>query len=113
VIYFFSPRTASFAALALTTVLAGILIFCCAKSSVYLEHHCAFLNSGTSATAGKLNSTTIKGYKQILGKFGEIQREFLKKFTARIRITIAAEAAVVINTSTRLAHASCGSVASL
>src|ERR1700675_2727555 len=28
-------------------------------------------------------------------------------FTARIRITIAAEAAVVINTSTRLAHASC------
>jgi hypothetical protein len=28
-----------------------------------------FLNSGTSATASKLNSTIIKGYKKILGKF--------------------------------------------
>src|SRR6202035_995631 len=43
--------------------------FYLAKSSVYLEHHCDFVNSGTSATAGKLNSTITKGYKKILGKF--------------------------------------------
>jgi hypothetical protein len=40
-----------------------------------------FLNSGTSATAGKLNSTIIKGYKKILGKFGEIQREFVDVYS--------------------------------
>jgi len=47
---------------------------------VYLEHHCDFLNSGTSATAGKLNSTIIKGYKKIPGTFGEIQREFVDAY---------------------------------
>ena len=48
---------------------------------MYLEHHCDFLNSGTSATAGKLNSTIIKGYKKILGKFAEIQREFVDVYS--------------------------------
>jgi hypothetical protein len=48
---------------------------------VYLEHHCDFLISGTSAPAVKLNSTIINGYKQILGKFGEIQREFVDAYS--------------------------------
>ena len=48
---------------------------------MYLEHHCDFLISGTSAPAGKLNSTIINGYKQILGKFGEIQREFVDVYS--------------------------------
>lgn len=52
-----------------------------AKSSVYLEHHRDFLNSGTSATAGKVNSTIIKRDEQILGKFGEIQREFVDVYS--------------------------------
>jgi len=46
-----------------------------------LEHHRDFLNSGTSATAGKVNSTIIKRDKQILGKFGEIQREFVDVYS--------------------------------
>ena len=68
---------------------------------MYREHHCDFLNSGTSATAGKLNSTIIKGYKKILGKLGEIQREFVDVYSPDW-ITISAEAAVVINTSPAL-----------
>src|SRR5258708_29479509 len=55
--YFFTPRTASFAALAtrnLTTVLAGILIFCCAFG---LKPVRAFLFCFTSLpNPGKTNS---------------------------------------------------------
>src|ERR1700746_16316 len=55
--YFFTPRTASFAALAtrnLTTVLAGILIFCCVLG---LKPVRAFLFCFTSfPNAGKTNS---------------------------------------------------------
>ncbi len=69
----------------LISLLAGFSIVSTDKSSpslpCYLEHHCDFLNSGTSATAGRLNSTIIKGYKQILGKFGEIQREFVDVYS--------------------------------
>src|ERR1700688_3848044 len=56
-IYFFTPRTASFAALAtrnLTTVLAGILIFCCVFG---LKPERAFLFCFTSLrNPGKTNS---------------------------------------------------------
>ena len=43
----------------------------------------------------------MKGYKKILGKFGEIKREFVDIYSPDW-ITIAAEAAVVINTSPAL-----------
>src|ERR1700736_6088934 len=46
----------------------------------YLEHHCDF-EFRYFGDCGKLNSTTIKGYKQILGKFGEIQREFVDVYS--------------------------------
>jgi len=92
----------------LISLLSDLSIVSTDKSSpslpCYLEHHCDF-EFRYFGDCGKLNSTTIKGYKQILGKFGEIQREFVDVYSPD-RITIAAEAVVVINTST-------GSVASL
>ena len=68
----------------LISLLSDLSIVSTDKSSpslpCYLEHHCDF-EFRYFGDCGKLNSTTIKGYKQILGKFGEIQREFVDVYS--------------------------------
>ena len=91
--YFFTPKTASFAALAtrnLTTVLAGILIFCCVFG---LKPVRAFLFCFTSLPKpGKTNSPFFlislyqPGVKTMLGLLNRPQRERLPCFEAWILV---------------------------